>query len=94
MKYYFVKESMNLFFLRCQKRRLVRINEMRTNYEDWMVLSFETSKVLEKVLAEILLLVYTGGSRHSMKSPRNISWTLIDEVMKTMMMKMLPESSK
>lgn len=95
MKYYFVKESKNLFFLSCQKKRLLRINEMRTNYEDWMLLSFETSKVLEKVLAKILWLVYSGGSRHSMESPRNISWTLIDEVMKMMMMMiMLSESSK
>lgn len=66
---------------------------MRTNYEDWMVLSFKTSKALGNVLAEIIQLVYTEGRRHSRKNPTNISWTPIDEVMKTMMM-MLSKSSK
>lgn len=51
-----------------------------------MVLSFETLKALGNVLAEIMSLVYTEGRMHSMESPTNISWTPIDEVMKTMMM--------
>lgn len=57
-----------------------------------MVFSFGTSKKLENVLAEILSLVLTGGSRHSMECPRNISWLLIHEMIMTM--KVMSEGSK